>query len=303
MKKWHLALLGLFVAVAGYAFTNDWDETDPVNHTQNKNWPAEIRQVKVMVGDRLASWISGFATGETAIGAFFIPLIEQSSKPTAAANYGYLYTKDVAASTELFYEDAAGNELQLSGIVGEVKMFSGTAATKPTGWMVCDGSAISRTTYSGLFSVIGTRFGTGDGSTTFNIPNLVEKFPRGIADNAATGAGSDTHSHSPGTLTMPAHSHSSGTLGFAIGALTLGTGGTGTGTLGNPVVKSGGKLYSLESGGTGYDEANITTGTSSTGSGSGSTGNSAGTETITGGTTANGSTLPAYTSLIYIIKY
>ena len=44
-------------------------------------------------------------------------------------------------------------------------------STLPKGWLLCDGSAISRTTYKSLFSVIGTTYGTGDGSTTFNLPN------------------------------------------------------------------------------------------------------------------------------------
>lgn len=51
---------------------------------------------------------------------------------------------------------------------GSILDFGGTAA--PTGFLMCDGSAISRTTYADLFSVVGTAFGVGDGSTTFNLP-------------------------------------------------------------------------------------------------------------------------------------
>ena len=53
--------------------------------------------------------------------------------------------------------------------VGTVLVFAGTTA--PTGYLLCDGSAVSRTTYSVLFSVIGTTYGVGDGSSTFNLPN------------------------------------------------------------------------------------------------------------------------------------
>jgi microcystin-dependent protein len=53
---------------------------------------------------------------------------------------------------------------------GAVQMFAGSAA--PTGWLLCDGAAVSRTTYAALYAVIGTTFGAGDGSTTFNVPNL-----------------------------------------------------------------------------------------------------------------------------------
>lgn len=57
-----------------------------------------------------------------------------------------------------------------SDTVGTVKAFAGSTA--PTGWLKCDGSAISRTTYSALFAVIGTTYGSGNGSTTFNVPNV-----------------------------------------------------------------------------------------------------------------------------------
>lgn len=53
------------------------------------------------------------------------------------------------------------------------------SATAPTNWLVCDGSAVSRTTYAELFSAIGTTFGAGDGSTTFNLPNLKGRVPVG----------------------------------------------------------------------------------------------------------------------------
>jgi microcystin-dependent protein len=55
------------------------------------------------------------------------------------------------------------------GIVGEVRTIA--HATVDTGWLLCDGSAVSRTTYAGLFSRLGTLYGVGDGSTTFNLPD------------------------------------------------------------------------------------------------------------------------------------
>jgi len=62
------------------------------------------------------------------------------------------------------------------------------AAGAPAGWLVCNGAAVSRTTYANLFAVIGTSFGSGDGSTTFNVPNFLGYFPRGAN---TTGAGPD----------------------------------------------------------------------------------------------------------------
>ena len=52
-------------------------------------------------------------------------------------------------------------------------------ASAPTGYLLCNGSAVSRSSYSALFGVIGTRFGAGDGSTTFNIPDLIGRFAEG----------------------------------------------------------------------------------------------------------------------------
>lgn len=64
-----------------------------------------------------------------------------------------------------------------SAKIGQIIAYAGS--DEPNGWLKCDGRAVSRTTYSLLFSVIGTSFGTGDGSTTFNLPDLRDRFPVG----------------------------------------------------------------------------------------------------------------------------
>ena len=63
--------------------------------------------------------------------------------------------------------------------VGCVQAYAGN--TLPTGWLLCDGSAVSRTDYADLYAVVGDTYGAGDGSTTFNLPNLVDKFVEGSA--------------------------------------------------------------------------------------------------------------------------
>ena len=61
--------------------------------------------------------------------------------------------------------------------------------TAPTGWLECDGSAVSRTTYAGLFSALGTTWGVGDGSTTFNVPDARAEFIRGWDNGKGTDSG------------------------------------------------------------------------------------------------------------------
>ena len=71
--------------------------------------------------------------------------------------------------------------------VGAIKPW--TKTTAPDGYLLCDGSAVSRTTYADLFDVISTTYGAGDGSTTFNVPQLQGKMPQGYDGNTYNLAG------------------------------------------------------------------------------------------------------------------
>ena len=73
------------------------------------------------------------------------------------------------------------NGIYNSAPVGGVMEFAGPIA--PDGWLICDGSAVSRETYSDLFNVIGVYWGEGDGSTTFNLPDMRRKVPVGLDSN------------------------------------------------------------------------------------------------------------------------
>lgn len=84
--------------------------------------------------------------------------------------------------------------------------------TAPSGWLSCDGSAVSRATYSALFAIIGTKYGAGDGSTTFNLPDMRGRTPIGIGTGTGlTGrilgqtGGAETHTLT--TSQMPSHTH------------------------------------------------------------------------------------------------
>ena len=88
---------------------------------------------------------------------------------------------------------------------GSIVMYGGDSA--PTGWLLCQGQAVSRTTYSSLYAIIGTTFGVGDDSTTFNLPDLQDKFPIGKSGTKALGStgGANTkdltHNHGGSTGT------------------------------------------------------------------------------------------------------
>jgi len=71
------------------------------------------------------------------------------------------------------------NDEKVVAVVPIGSIISYAANSAPTGYLICNGAAVSRTTYKNLFDKIGTLYGSGDGSTTFNLPNLTDKFIQG----------------------------------------------------------------------------------------------------------------------------
>jgi microcystin-dependent protein len=103
---------------------------------------------------------------------------------------------------------------QLLAIIPTGAITAYGAGSAPSGWLLCDGTAVNRTTYATLFGIIGTTYGVGDGSTTFNIPNLQQKFPLGKAASGTgatlggTGGAIDhTHTSAAHTHTVASHTH------------------------------------------------------------------------------------------------
>lgn len=104
------------------------------------------------------------------------------------------------------YVDALGG---LTNLVPTGAILPYGAATAPTYYLLCDGSAVSRSTYADLFAIISTTYGVGNGSTTFNVPDLRGRFPLGYAasaptkvftfssrsSNTITITGADNHAH------------------------------------------------------------------------------------------------------------
>lgn len=92
---------------------------------------------------------------------------------------------------------------------GVIKAYAGSAA--PRGHLLCDGAAVSRTTYADLFAAIGTTYGAGNGTSTFNVPNLKGRFPLGKSDSGTGSTLASTGGTIDHTHTVPAHYHGLGT--------------------------------------------------------------------------------------------
>ena len=107
-------------------------------------------------------------------------------------------------------------------------------STAPTGWLLCDGSAVSRATYAALFAAIGTTYGVGNGTTTFNLPDARGRVVGGAgtgsgltARTAGTTDGAETVTLSAAQSGVPAHSHGITDPGHAHGVYLAGTSETG----------------------------------------------------------------------------
>lgn len=105
----------------------------------------------------------------------------------------------------------AGGTVFADNPIGSILPFGGSTA--PAGWMLCQGQAISRTAYADLFAVIGTSYGAGNGTTTFNIPDLRGKVPVGQSSDTefnALGKTGGEKTHKLTVTELPSHAHKTG---------------------------------------------------------------------------------------------
>ena len=126
------------------------------------------------------------------------------------------------ATTNVNASDLSGTTLASNVVssalipVGVINPYAGSTA--PTGWLLCSNQPVSRTTYSALFAVIGTTYGSGDGSTTFNVPDLRGRTVAGLDNMGGTDAARLSIANTLGTTTgtetvtltsaeMPSHTH------------------------------------------------------------------------------------------------
>ena len=98
-----------------------------------------------------------------------------------------------------------GVQTTYSALVGEIKPYAGSS--EPVGWLICDGRAISRNEYQQLFDVIGTTYGAGDDSTTFNIPDLSGRTLIGVSNDYPLADARGEVEHTLNVDEMPSHNH------------------------------------------------------------------------------------------------
>jgi len=110
----------------------------------------------------------------------------------ALSNLANLGTKSHTSLTDIGTNTHAQIDAALLGVAPVGSIFMYGAAAAPTGYLLCDGTAVSRTTYAALFAVIGTTFGAGDGSTTFNLPNMTGRYAVGLPSAGTLGASAGT---------------------------------------------------------------------------------------------------------------
>lgn len=245
------------------------------NLTDGDSWTAEVTVASDTTCDILGAasdfiaisgttTITSFGTGTNKIrfvratGAHLLThhsttlILPTGANITTAAGDTYFVISDGSSNARVFgYQRAAGTALVAATTtfaVGTVVDYAGTSA--PSGWLLCYGQAVSRSTYSALFGVIAETYGAGDASTTFNLPDLRGRVVAGKDDMGGSsanrltspingdtlGASGGAESHTLDTTEIPAHTHS--TVSQANGSASAGgdvpspSGSTTTGSTG-----------------------------------------------------------------------
>lgn len=174
--------------------------------------------------------------------------INNKERVLTKQEYMALTEEEKLNGTTYYINDINGDYSFADTPIGAILPFGGTDA--PDDWLLCQGQAISRTDYADLFEVIGTTYGSGDGSTTFNIPNLKGKVVVGLDSNDTDF---DTLGESGGEKThqltkdeMPSHNHTNGDTYIWVGS---------GGNLVDPSGGSSVKYQKLSNGNTGGNQA------------------------------------------------
>ena len=195
--------------VRGVMIANDSDLTLTIDTT------ASARIDRVVMGVDQSNPSAGIYVLKGTDGTTTAPeLANTTSKRELCLAEIMVTPKGVSSYSDTRLTNLCGVVRNLLGTIdasaGIIKMFGGSTA--PDGYLMCDGAAVSRTTYAALFAVIGTTYGAGDGSTTFNLPDLQGRFPLGAGSGdgltaRTVGQKDGEEGHALTDVEMPAHSH------------------------------------------------------------------------------------------------
>src|SRR3990167_7552543 len=129
--------------------------------------------------------------------------------------------------------DSSGRLRDVSGLVapaGIISLYAGSTA--PDGWLICDGDSVSRSEFRRLFAAIGITYGSGDGATTFNLPDMRGRAPIGAGTGTGLSdftIGTSTGAETISSAQLPSHTHTVGTFSSAfIEGRENSAGGTGS---------------------------------------------------------------------------
>ena len=234
---------------------------------------AAVDGTLTVTGATTLSTVLGIASGGTGLASFTTGDVMYASGSTTIAKLGIGSALQVLKTNAGATAPSWVTETDLCP-VGSIVMYGAAAA--PTNWLLCDGTAVSRTTYADLFSAIGTTYGAGNGSSTFEVPDMQSRFPIGYdggssyALAATGGATTDTPTlsgtNAGTTLTaaqIPAHQHGGVTTGWPSGSWTGGTGAVQAAIdVSGDSTASGSVNLSLENTGGGSSHTHTWSGTS-----------------------------------------
>lgn len=176
------SLLGATTLSAAVDGALGWEQTDATNYSMTYQ-SGGMRYGRIKLDASRSSSVYGNSTTvqpESIVGLWLVQAYGVVVDTGTINEQQYIDDRFAAA------KDYTDSEVETGVPTGCVQAFAGQ--TTPTGWLLCDGSAISRVQYNKLFSVIGTSYGSGDGSTTFNVPNLIDKFVQGNATSGTVKA-------------------------------------------------------------------------------------------------------------------
>ncbi|MBF0350983.1 MAG: tail fiber protein [SAR324 cluster bacterium] len=210
-KFFHIpsTVIGIFVASLTLAIWSYADTPDNITQTSftsgniissssmNSNFTAVFNAVNELLKQIQVK------SGKVGIGTTSAPAYKLDVNGDTNVN-GTMQIKDVIPVTDSSYDLGSSTKKMKKVYTVDVSLppglimpssVPGHNTTPPTGWLFCDGSAVSITTYAELYSAIGTTYGIGDGSTTFNLPDYRGYFLRGIDNSAGSDpdAGSRTN--------------------------------------------------------------------------------------------------------------